>query len=81
MADEARDDSMNKKVAFGPRPGLARAEDAKTDDWVNRRDPEAMKRLTIDVPASLHARIKSQCAIRGVKMADALRELLAQHFQ
>ncbi|MFZ1830285.1 MAG: hypothetical protein WAW42_16300 [Candidatus Competibacteraceae bacterium] len=26
-----------------------------------------MKRLTIDVPASLYAWIKSQCAIRGVK--------------
>jgi hypothetical protein len=48
---------------------------------VNRRDPEAMKRLTIDVPASLHARIKSQCAIRGVKMADEVRELLEKHFQ
>lgn len=72
---------MNKKVAFGPRPSLGRAEDTKTDDWVNRRDPEAMKRLTIDVPASLHARIKSQCAIRGVKMADEVRELLEKHFQ
>jgi hypothetical protein len=47
---------------------------------VNRRDPEAMKRLTIDVPASLHARIKSQCALRGVKMADEVRGLLEKHF-
>ena len=48
---------------------------------MNRRDPEAMTRLTIDVPASLHARIKSQCALRGVKMADEVRELLEKHFQ
>jgi hypothetical protein len=40
-----------------------------------------MKRLTIDVPASLHARIKSQCALRGVKRADEVRELLEKHFQ
>jgi hypothetical protein len=40
-----------------------------------------MKRLTIDVPASLHARIKSQCAIRGAKMADEVRELLEKHFK
>ena len=31
---------------------------------------QSMKRLTIDVPAKLHARIKSQCALKGVNMAD-----------
>ena len=73
---------MSKKVSFGTRPGAARADDAaKADDWVNRRDVEAMKRLTIDVPASLHARIKSQCALRGAKMADEVRELLEKHFR
>jgi hypothetical protein len=72
---------MSKKVSFGPKPGVARADASKADEWVNSRDPEAMKRLTIDVPASLHARIKSQCAIRGVKMADEVRELLEKHFQ
>jgi len=39
-----------------------------------------MKRLTIDVPGSLHARIKAQCAMRGVKMADEVRALLEKHF-
>jgi plasmid stability protein len=39
-----------------------------------------MKRLTIDIPASLHSRIKVSCAQRGVKMADEIRELLATHF-
>ncbi|MER2512638.1 MAG: hypothetical protein ABTQ25_09545 [Nitrosomonas ureae] len=72
---------MNKKVSFGTRPSAAQPETSKADDWVNRRDAETMKRLTIDVPASLHARIKSQCAIRGVKMADEVRELLEKHFQ
>ena len=71
---------MNKKVTFGVKPDAARADEAtKADDWVNNR--EATKRLTIDVPASLHARIKSQCALRGVKMTDELRDLLEQHFQ
>lgn len=72
---------MSKKVAFGVKPSMVQADTAKADEWVNRRDLEAMKRLTIDVPASLHARIKSQCAIRGVKMADEVRELLEKHFQ
>lgn len=39
-----------------------------------------MKRLTIDVPESLHAQIKSVCALKGVKMADEIRTLLQSHF-
>ena len=72
---------MSKKVSFGVKPGAARTDTAKADEWVNRRDLEAMKRLTIDVPASLPARIKSQCAIRGVQMADEVRGLLEKLFQ
>jgi uncharacterized protein YdaT len=72
---------MNKKVSFGPKPSVVPAETPKADEWVKNRETESMKRLTIDVPASLHARIKSQCAIRGVKMADEVRELLEKHFQ
>jgi hypothetical protein len=72
---------MSKKVSFGVKPSAARADTSKADEWVNNRNTETMKRLTIDVPASLHARIKSQCAIRGVKMADEVRELLEKHFQ
>ncbi len=41
---------------------------------------EPMKRFTIDVPVSLHTRIKTQCAMRGVKMADVLRELMEREF-
>jgi hypothetical protein len=42
--------------------------------------PVPMKRFTIDVPESLHKRIKAQCAIDGVKMADMLREMLEARF-
>jgi hypothetical protein len=45
-----------------------------------RDDAEPMKRLTIDIPASLHMRIKAQSAMRGAKMADEIRVLLEQHF-
>lgn len=41
---------------------------------------EPMKRLTIDVPQSLHKEIKSRCALQGVKMADEIRVLLERHF-
>ena len=39
-----------------------------------------MKRLTIDIPEELHRTIKSQCAARGTKMADEVRELLLQNY-
>lgn len=68
---------MTKKVAFGPKPTLA----VTPDQWVERRAPEErMKRLTIDIPVSLHVRIKTQCASRGTKMADEIRALLEERF-
>lgn len=39
-----------------------------------------MKRLTIDVPASLYARIKAGCNLHGRKIVDKVRELLDRHF-
>jgi hypothetical protein len=68
-----------KKVTFGVKP-QPQASAANADQWVESRNPEAMKRLTLDIPASLHTRIKSTCALRGEKMADAIRELLETHF-
>lgn len=55
---------------------------ASTDDWVaSRGDPsEKLKRFTIDVSASLHTRIKMDCAENGMKMSDVIREMLEQRF-
>jgi len=39
-----------------------------------------MKRLTIDVPIDLHTAIKVKCARKGVKMADAIRDILESEF-
>ena len=76
-----------KKVPFGAKP-----QQADADDWVNARPTpsvaqpeeaargETMKRLTIDVSASLHRRIKIHCAQREIKIADEVRQLLEQHF-
>lgn len=69
-----------KKVSIGakPQPTAVRL---SPDDWVtDRQSAEKIKRLTIDVPLSLHRRIKSQCAIRDVNMADEIRTLLEAHF-
>jgi hypothetical protein len=39
-----------------------------------------MKRLTFDIPAELHLRMKLGCVQEGRDMADALRELIAQRW-
>jgi hypothetical protein len=69
-----------KKVTFGVKPTPQAPAAANADQWVENRNTETTKRLTLDIPASLHTRIKSTCALRGVKMADALRELLETNF-
>lgn len=41
---------------------------------------EQTKRLTIDLPESLHRRMKAQCAIEGLKMVEVVRELIEKRF-
>ena len=71
-----------KKVQIGTKPTNKPAP-AAADAWVESRsndEPEPMKRLTIDVPESLHRSIKAQCALRGTTIADEVRELLLQKY-
>lgn len=73
---------MSKKVSIGIKPTNIK-EEVKADAWVENRsnkEIEPMKRLTIDVPESLHREIKAQCARRGTKIADEVRELLLQKY-
>jgi len=74
-----------KKVLIGGRPSTTKPDPAEAaDGWVSTRQTEPaedkMKRLTIDVPESLHRAIKAQCAMRGSKIADEVRELLLQKY-
>ncbi|MDE2252715.1 MAG: hypothetical protein KGL42_00350 [Betaproteobacteria bacterium] len=77
---------MSKKVSITPRPSARQA-----DDWVsapakrvapvkNAVATEKMSRLTIDIPAGLHRKIKAACATEGLKMADVVRELLNKKY-
>ena len=72
-----------KKVQIGTKP-TNKPIPASADAWVESRsngdEPEQMKRLTIDVPESLHRSIKAQCAMRGTKIADEVRELLLKKY-
>lgn len=84
---------MSKKVAFkmpvkaaDPAEAWVKARDvpeapeagATVTPLVQPTEP--MKRFTLDVSEGLHKRIKAQCAMRGVKMADVIREILEQEF-
>lgn len=68
-----------KKISIQAKP-LSKS----ADGWVQNRGQvpqhETMKRLTIDIPESLHRAIKAQCAMRGTKIVDEVRELLLQKY-
>ncbi|QBY45772.1 plasmid partition protein ParG (plasmid) [Arsenophonus nasoniae] len=72
---------MAKKISFKTKNIKKNA-----DDWVEKREIktssiEINKRLTIDIPESLHKKIKSTCAINGTSIADEIRKLLKSKFQ
>jgi hypothetical protein len=76
---------MTKKVTFGAKPRTRKA--ATPDEWVAGARTESVEaervettRFTIDIPTDLHARIKSQCALRKVKMREEIQALLEKHF-
>ncbi len=50
----------------------------QAEHWVQDKAGEPVKRLTIEIPAQLHAQVKAACALRGVKMKDLVRTLLEQ---
>lgn len=42
---------------------------------------EKIKRLTLDIPESLHRRIKGRAVMEGTTMVEMLRELLLETYQ
>jgi len=82
-----------KKVTFSGKPPTDSPPPGDVDAWVMNRETaepeqtkpdapkqERTKRLTIDVSISLHKRIKSQCALENLIMADEIRDLLEKRF-
>lgn len=84
-----------KKVSFGRKPsGIEKTVDV--EEWVTNREalveaeqppssaevakPEKIKRLTLDIPESLHKAIKLKATNEGVTMVELLRELLEEHY-
>lgn len=74
---------MAKKIALTTTPTPKAVPAAAADQWVENRSSaadEGVKRLTLDLPESLHRRIKAQCALDGRKMVDVIREMLEEKF-
>lgn len=82
-----------KKVSFGRKPGAVE-KPVDIEEWVTNREalveaeqlpepepvkPERIKRLTLDIPESLHKAIKLKATNEGVTMVELLRELLEEH--
>ena len=70
-----------KKVTIGGRPSKSKA--AAAEQWIKTRetaraDEEPLKRMTFDMPESLHKALKLYCVEHGTKMSNVLRELIEQ---
>ncbi len=64
---------MTKKVTI--KNPKSKAESA--EDWVSSR--EGMKRLTIDVPLSLHSKLKIASVKKGQTMGNLVRDCLNEY--
>ena len=53
---------------------------AALDAFVRAKDKGGTKRLNAEIPAALHSRVKSACALEGRDMTQVVIELLEQRF-
>ena len=66
---------------WGSRPSRdSKNRSAALDAFVRARDQGKTKRLNAEIPAALHARVKSACALEGRDMTQVVIELLEQRF-
>lgn len=71
---------MAKKVDIKPKPDKENSTSQNPDNWVNNASEQETKRYSIDLPKSLHTRIKIECAKRGSTMRDEILIALEKHF-
>ena len=81
---------MVKKVNFSKKPdNKILNTEHKAAQWINDRTTdfgeqehmEDIKRLTLDIPKSLHQKIKFKAVEEGETMANMLRKLLEEHYK
>ena len=84
--------TSGKKVAFTAKPQQAQLDEwVSASDPLSEPPPEPaspqssiegvkMKRLTLDIPETLHRSIKLQAVTQSVSMVDLLRTLLEKEY-
>ena len=81
---EALDDFVRRtgppEPATSPGPTAPPAPPTQSADAAPSKVQVPMKRLTFDIPADLHMRMKLSCVREGRDMAEVLRELIAVKF-
>ena len=76
-----------KHVPIPAKPRTPQVADS-ADDWIASRretpqieiEKEPTKRLTFDIPVSLHRKIKLPCVERDVTFAKLIRSLLVESY-
>lgn len=71
---------VEEPLQASPKPPITAPVAKRNQAPSTTSEPERMKRLTIDIPLSLHRAIKVQCAGRDTKIADEIRELLLRKY-
>jgi hypothetical protein len=76
---------MTKKVSMAKKPNRKTQPKLNAETWVSSgqtsaEGEEVTTRFTIDIPTDLHAKIKSYCALKKVKMREEIQSLLEKHF-
>jgi len=64
---------MAKKISIK----TPRSKPESAEEWISSR--KGMKRLTIDVPLSLHSKLKIASVKHGQTMGDMVRDCLSQY--
>jgi hypothetical protein len=82
---------MNKKVSFGTKPDLnsldalvqsrSEGQGATPTAAAPIAEKEATRRVSVDLPLSLHTKLKLHCVQSGALMADYVRDLIAREFK
>jgi hypothetical protein len=77
---------MSKTVSIKPKPNQLNSKASDLEAFVGASEPPLaeplprMKRLTFDIPADLHKRIRLACIEKEVDMAVELRCILQECF-
>jgi hypothetical protein len=77
---------MSKTVPIKPKPSQPDSKEIRLETFVGAGEPlpaepaPRMKRLTFDIPADLHKRIRLACIEKEVDMAAELRCILQERF-